>query len=152
MRIGQLAARVGTSTRTLRYYEQQGLLSARRTANGYRDYTEVDLRLVREIRSLLAIGFTLDETRPFVDCLRSGRPSGTEFPASIDALGQKLADLDTTIDRLRLVRDRVSRELAAASTRHGDTAVECRAEPPVRAEPAVRAETRAGAGQPGGTA
>jgi DNA-binding transcriptional MerR regulator len=112
MRIGELAERAGTSARTLRYYEQHGLLSARRTANGYRDYTEDDLRLVREIRSLLEIGFTLEETRPFVDCLRSGHESGTQCPGSIAVLGRKLADLDASIAQLLVVRGRVSRELA----------------------------------------
>jgi DNA-binding transcriptional MerR regulator len=114
MLIGELAERAGTSTRTLRYYEQHGLLPARRAANGYRDYDEVDLRLVREIRSLLDIGFNLEETRPFVDCLRSGRGSGAECPASLDALRRKLGDLDTCIARLLAVRARVSRELAEA--------------------------------------
>lgn len=133
MRIGELAARAGTSTRTLRYYEQHGLLSARRAANGYRDYSDADLRLVREIRSLLDIGFNLDETRPFVDCLRSGHPTGAECPASVEVLGQKLADLDTTIERLRTVRDKVSHELAAQLGSHSPLPVspdhpECRAD------------------------
>ena len=104
MRIGELAERAGTSARTLRYYEQHGLLSARRRSNGYREYDEVDLRLVREIRSLLEIGFNLEETRPFVDCLRSGGASGAECPASSEALGRKLADLDSYIARLQAVR------------------------------------------------
>lgn len=121
MRIGELAGRAGTSARTLRYYEQHGLLTARRTANGYRDYDEVDLRLVREIRSLLEIGFNLEETRPFVECLRSGRESGAECPASLAVLGRKLADIDTCIARLLLVRGRVNRELAEASGRGGAT-------------------------------
>jgi DNA-binding transcriptional MerR regulator len=115
MRIGELAELAGTSTRSLRYYEQQGLLPARRATNGYREYDDGDLRLVREIRSLLDIGFNLDETRPFVECLRSGRASGAECPASIEVLGRKLADLDDCIARLRAVRGVVSRELAAAS-------------------------------------
>jgi DNA-binding transcriptional MerR regulator len=117
MRIGELAERAGTSTRTVRYYEQHGLLRARRAANGYRDYDEVDLRLVREIRSLLDIGFNLEETRPFVDCLRSGRASGAECPASIEVLGRKLSDLDGCIARLVAVRGRVREELAQATTR-----------------------------------
>lgn len=120
MRIGELAERAGTSTRTLRYYEEQGLLRARRTANGYRDYDEVDLRLVREIRSLLEIGFNLEDTRPFVECLRSGHESGADCPASIEVLGRKLSDLDTRIARLLVVRGRVSRELAEKSGRDGD--------------------------------
>lgn len=76
MRIGELARRAGVSTRALRYYEQQGLITARRSANGYREYGEADLRLVSEIRSLLAVGFTLDDARPFVACLRAGHDSG----------------------------------------------------------------------------
>jgi DNA-binding transcriptional MerR regulator len=115
MRIGELAERAGTSARTLRYYEQNGLLRARRAANGYRDYDEVDLRLVREIRSLLDIGFNLEDTRPFVECLRSGRRSGAECPASIEVLGRKLADLDSCIARLLVVRGRVTEELAQAA-------------------------------------
>src|SRR6266508_2605624 len=71
MRIGELARRAGASARSIRYYEQQGLLLARRRDNGYRDYDEADLRLVREIRSLLVNGFDLEEIRPFIDCLDS---------------------------------------------------------------------------------
>ena len=114
MRIGELAEQARTSTRTLRYYEQHGLLPARRSANGYRDYDDTDLRLVREIRSLLDIGFNLEETRPFVECLRSGAETGAECPASIEVLGRKLGDLDTCIARLIAVRGKVSSELAAA--------------------------------------
>lgn len=114
MRIGEIAERAGTSTRTLRFYEQQGLLPARRTSNGYREYDEVDLRLVREIRSLIEIGFNLEETRPFVECLRSGRDSGADCPASIEVLRRKLADLDSCIARLVAVRGRVRGELARA--------------------------------------
>jgi DNA-binding transcriptional MerR regulator len=114
MRIGELAELAGTSARTLRYYEQQGLLTAKRTANGYREYDEGDLRVVRQIRSLLEIGFTLDETRPFVDCLRTGHRSGAECPASIAVLGRKLTDLDSCIVRLLAVRGQVSQELTRA--------------------------------------
>ena len=121
MRIGEMAERAGTSTRTLRFYEQQGLLGARRTANGYREYDEVDLRMVREIRSLVEIGFSLEETRPFVECLRSGYPSGAVCPASIEVLRRKLADVDTCIARLSAVRDRVRQELAEAA----GTAYDC---------------------------
>ncbi|GAA2642834.1 MerR family transcriptional regulator [Dactylosporangium fulvum] len=114
MRIGELAERAGTSTRALRYYEQHGLIRARRTTNGYRDYDEVDLRLVREIRSLLEIGFNLEETRPFVECLRSGRASGAHCPGSIEVLSRKLADLDACIAHLQAVRNTVRHELAQA--------------------------------------
>ena len=62
MRIGELAARAGTTTRALRYYEARGLLPARRGGNGYRTYDEGDLKLLRQIRTLQDFGFDLEET------------------------------------------------------------------------------------------
>lgn len=56
MRIGEVARRTGVAARMLRYYEEQGLLSPRRHANGYRDYTEADLRQVITIRDLSGAG------------------------------------------------------------------------------------------------
>ena len=114
MRIGELAERAGTSARTLRYYESQGLLRTRRAPNGYRDYDEADLRLVREIRSLLEMGFGLDETRPFVDCLRAGNESGAVCPDSIQVFRRKLADLDRCMAALSTVREQVGDQLSAA--------------------------------------
>ena len=83
MRIGELAERAGTTTRTLRYYESRGLLPARRAVNGYRTYDEDDLRLLQQIRTLQDFGFDLEETRPFVECLRAGHPAGDSCPASL---------------------------------------------------------------------
>lgn len=112
MRIGEIAERVGTSTRALRHYEATGLLRARRDANGYRDYGEDDVRLVTEIRSLLAIGFTLEETRPFVDCLRAGHETGDACPDSVAVYRRKLADVDAYLDRLNEIRAQLTDALA----------------------------------------
>ncbi|MGP4022689.1 MerR family transcriptional regulator [Actinomadura sp. 3N407] len=114
MRIGELAARAGVSTRTLRYYEEQGLLPARRAANGYRQYEEADVRLVSEIRSLLAAGFTLDDTRPFVDCLRAGHDDGAACPESVAVYQRKLTEIDTEIRTLIRRRAEVADQLARA--------------------------------------
>ena len=115
MRIRELAAQAGTTTRTLRYYEAQGLLPTGRSANGYRVYGEHHVRLVREIRSLQAIGFTLREVRPFVECLLAGHESGDDCPASVDVYRRKLAYLERHIAELRDVRDRLSERLAGLS-------------------------------------
>jgi DNA-binding transcriptional MerR regulator len=124
MRIGELAQRAGTSSRSLRYYEQQGLLATRRTANGHRDYDESDLRLVHQIRELLAIGFGLEETRPFVECLRAGNESGDVCPASIAVYRRKLAEVEDYIDRLTSVRDHLKAQLTDA--RQTDEESTCR--------------------------
>jgi DNA-binding transcriptional MerR regulator len=113
MRIGELADRAGTSARMVRYYEAHGVLRARRSPNGYREYDDADLRVVQEIRSLVEIGFTLEETRPFVDCLRAGNESGMVCPASMAAYRRKLADLDGCIARLSALRSRLRDELSA---------------------------------------
>ena len=111
MRIGELARRSGTSARSIRYYEQRGLMVARRDPNGYRDYDEAHLRLVAEIRSLLVNGFDLEEIRPFVDCLHAGIQARRACPGGIDAYHRKLAELDSRIGELQSLRDRIAGEL-----------------------------------------
>ncbi|MFE2924829.1 MerR family transcriptional regulator [Streptomyces goshikiensis] len=114
MRIGELAELAGTSTRTLRYYESRGLLPARRDGQGHRTYDEGDLRMLRQIRMLRDFGFELEETRPFVDCLRAGHPAGDSCPSSLAVYRRKLAELDGLIGRLADVREQVARQLSAA--------------------------------------
>ncbi|MEU5847473.1 MerR family transcriptional regulator [Saccharopolyspora shandongensis] len=121
MRIGELARRVGTTTRALRFYEAQGLLEARRTANGYREYGEEDARLVNEIRALQAVGFSLDDTRPFVECLRAGNESGDSCADSIDVYQRKLAEVDACLEQLNAVRTSLLRKLGTALARHPGT-------------------------------
>ncbi|MFD5163982.1 MerR family transcriptional regulator [Streptomyces hawaiiensis] len=134
MRIGELAARAGTTTRTLRYYESRGLLPARRTGNGYRTYDESDLRLLRQIRTLQDFGFDLEETRPFVECLRAGHPEGDSCPASLAVYRRKLDELDSLIGQLTGVRDTVARQLERAELARAELAAE--AEVPGGPEPA----------------
>ncbi|NDZ78717.1 MerR family transcriptional regulator [Streptomyces sp. SID10853] len=114
MRIGELAERAGTTTRALRYYESRELLPARRAVNGYRTYDEDDLRLLQQIRTLQDFGFDLEETRPFVECLRAGHPAGDVCPASLAVYRRKLSELDALIGELQGVRARVGAELARA--------------------------------------
>jgi DNA-binding transcriptional MerR regulator len=104
MLIGELGRQAGVSTRTLRYYETLGLLPARRTSNGYRDYDETDLAAVREIRSLIDLGFSLDETRPFLDCLRAGNAVAGSCPDSLAVYRRKLDEVDAYLQRLTRIR------------------------------------------------
>ncbi|MFI6360223.1 MerR family transcriptional regulator [Streptomyces sp. NPDC050743] len=124
MRIGELAARAGTSTRTLRYYEARGLLPARRDDKGHRTYDEGDLRLLRQIRTLQDFGFELEETRPFVECLRAGHPEGDSCPASLQVYRRKLAELDALIGQLSAVRETVAGQLRRAELARDALAVE----------------------------
>jgi DNA-binding transcriptional MerR regulator len=117
MRIGELARRAGTTTRALRFYESQGLLEAQRSANGYREYDEEDFRLVNEILTLQAAGLSLDDTRPFVECLRAGHEAGDSCADSIEVYQRKLAEVDACLDRLNSVRAGLLAKLAGALAR-----------------------------------
>lgn len=117
MRIGELAAQTGTTTRALRFYEEQGLLKAPRSANGYREYGPDEVRLVTEIRRLTGIGMSLDETRPFVACLRAGHASGDECADSIDVYRRKLSEVDDALKTLRILRAQLLGQLTEAIAR-----------------------------------
>jgi DNA-binding transcriptional MerR regulator len=117
MRIGDLAKRVGTTPRALRFYESHGLLEARRSANGYREYGEEDFRLVEEILALQAAGLSLDDTRPFVDCLRAGRETGDACADSIEVYQRRLAEVEASLDRLNAVRAGLLAKLSEALAR-----------------------------------
>lgn len=69
MRIGELSRRTGATPRSLRLYEQAGLIASLRSPNGYRCYDESTVIRVRNIRHLLHAGLTLDDVQAFVPCL-----------------------------------------------------------------------------------
>src|SRR5690606_36236170 len=89
MRIGELARRAGVSTRTLRYYEEQGLLTPRRLPNGYRSYDEDAVEQVRRIRYLLAAGIGTEMAREVLPCVRDdGDALVPECDELVEALAQ----------------------------------------------------------------
>ncbi len=120
MRIGELARTAGTTTRALRYYEAQGLLRADRTGNGYREYDESHLRMVREIQALQAVGFALEDTRPFVECLRAGHLTGDSCPNSVAVYQRKIDELDACIARLSEVRSELVSKLQRSRDGRGE--------------------------------
>ncbi|MEU6036494.1 MerR family transcriptional regulator [Actinomadura sp. NPDC047616] len=88
MRIGEIAALVGVSTRTVRHYHHLGLLpEPERRANGYRDYRLRDAVVLARVRRLAELGLSLDEIR---DVLADDR--GRE-------LREVLLDLDADLAR-----------------------------------------------------
>ena len=107
MLIGELAQEAGTTVRALRYYEQQGLLHPRRTANRYRDYGERSVLRVRNIRLLLSLGFTAEDLHAFLPCLDLDIEAN-RCPASAPVIAGKLAELDEKITALTGIRDRLS--------------------------------------------
>ena len=69
MKIGELAARTGTTRRQLRFYEDRGLFHATRSENNYRDYDELVVERVRQIRELLSCGLSTRLIQAILPCL-----------------------------------------------------------------------------------
>ncbi|WP_320784546.1 MerR family transcriptional regulator [Streptomyces sp. CRN 30] len=120
MRIGELAHATGTTTRALRYYEEHGLLHPERTSNGYRSYGSDAVRVVANIRLLLAAGLTTEDLLAVDDCLRDQLldDHGCADPgAKIAVFEQRLAVIQERIDNLTHVRSRLLDRLGELRTR-----------------------------------
>ncbi|WP_238015846.1 MerR family transcriptional regulator [Dactylosporangium sp. AC04546] len=109
MRIGELAAETGTTTRALRLYEAEGLLASDRGPNGYRDYPAGAALRVRNIRELLSLGFTIADVRWFTRYLDQELPpafaDGGSCATAMRVAGERLADLRARIDALTRLHD-----------------------------------------------
>jgi DNA-binding transcriptional MerR regulator len=109
MRTSEVARAAGVSPDTIRLYERRGLLPRpRRTASGYRQFPEDTVDRVRLVRRALGLGFTLDELRMIL----LTRDRGEAPCRAVRALAaEKLEALDSQIEALSALRDRVRRVL-----------------------------------------
>lgn len=113
MKIGQVARRLGTTVRTLRFYEEEGLITPGRTAGGTRHYSEEDLGRFETILKLAALGFSLAELRELA-AARPGSRSGNQASRRVHALlGQMAGEL---AERRRQI-EAAERDLARAGER-----------------------------------
>jgi DNA-binding transcriptional MerR regulator len=97
MRIGDLAARTGVSVRSLRYYEEQGLLTSVRSPTGQRRYTENEVGRVTFIQSLYAAGLSSRTILELLPCV--------EAPSTQNS--------DSALERMMRERDRLTEHIAA---------------------------------------
>lgn len=106
MRIGELAKTTGTTPKTLRFYEDAGLLTpAGRTASGYRKFTPDAVDRLNFIRRGRAAGLTLAQIREVVELRDAG---ATPCRHVKDLLNSRLADLDRQIAELQVLRETVT--------------------------------------------
>ncbi|MBA2945621.1 MerR family transcriptional regulator [Streptomyces himalayensis] len=117
MQISELARQADVTTKAVRYYESLGLITPERLANGYRNYNEDDVRLVREIRTLHQLGIPVERTRPFLDCLAAGRPHADDCPASLATYREAIDELSERIEALTARRATLVTNLNAAAHR-----------------------------------
>ncbi|HUZ73784.1 MAG TPA: Cu(I)-responsive transcriptional regulator [Stellaceae bacterium] len=109
MTIGEAASRSGMPPKTIRFYEEIGLIApAERLDNGYRAYDETDVHTLRFIHRARSLGFTLEDIRALLSLYRDRRRASREVKRL--AL-QHVAALDRKIAELTAVRNAIA-ELA----------------------------------------
>ncbi|MFD3745530.1 MerR family transcriptional regulator [Nocardia sp. NPDC058633] len=121
MRIGELAQLARLSPKAIRRYEALGLVAPQRHPNGFREYDDHTVRLVREIRTLNRLGIPVEETRPFLECLATGSAHVDDCPASLAEYQRTIAALTTEIEALTARRDALTERLRDAAYRRGAT-------------------------------
>lgn len=92
--IGQLSQLTGASVRSIRHYDEHGLLTSVRASNGYRMFPEKAVTQVKQIQRMIATGFTIDDIRGFPDCM-------------LLIEGARSCDQITDVQRARLKRSSV---------------------------------------------
>lgn len=111
MKINEVEALVGITKKNIRFYETQQLLSPRRNAeNGYREYTDEDVAVLRQIKLLRKLGVPIDEIQQMLhgthtvgDCIRRHLISLERDKRNLEQsilLCQELQDVDTPIGDL----------------------------------------------------
>ena len=107
-RIGELAARVGLTERTIRYYEERGLLdSVKRLDGGTRVYTDDDAQRLRFIQKLKVLGLTLQEMTELEELYRQRRSNRTVLPRLVELLDAHLAATTERMNELAALRDEI---------------------------------------------
>ncbi len=125
--IAEIRSRAGVSARTLRYYEEMGLLpGVRRRASGRRVYGPDELERLRFIQRLKALGLSLLEIKELNAVHAIGGPAGGSTRAMLGRLDELLsrhrADVDARVEELLALRveidayrDRVGRRIGGAA-------------------------------------
>lgn len=117
MRIGDLARRAGTTMRTIRYYEERGLLSPKaRTKGGFRLYEEEELKRLHLIRSLQQLDIPLVQVKALFDQRSRGKPAAEIVPGMLRVLRAQLTALEENIQRCRTMQESVLRTMEILRT------------------------------------
>jgi MerR family copper efflux transcriptional regulator len=118
--IGEVAARSGVPAKTIRYYEQIGLIgAASRDTNQYRSYSDADVEMLRFIGRARRLGFSVQDLKQLVALYRDRERASADVKAialqHVGRIDRKLAELQT-----------VRAALADLASRcHGDERPEC---------------------------
>ncbi|WP_226779310.1 Cu(I)-responsive transcriptional regulator [Oceaniglobus trochenteri] len=109
MNIGDVAARSGLPAKTIRYYEDIGLISPDRSANGYRSFREKDLHKLAFLARARALGFSIEECRALLHLYEDESRASAEVKEiavhHLEQIERKIADLREMHDTLATLVD-----------------------------------------------
>lgn len=111
MKIGELSLRTGVSIRSLRYYEQQGLLAPVRNENGYREYSPFAEEQVKNIQLYLNLGLSTEQIASFLHCVLKNKEAFCKDVLPI--YRQKLEEIETQIHLLNNIKSNLEDRMKA---------------------------------------
>ncbi|AZQ68245.1 Cu(I)-responsive transcriptional regulator [Silicimonas algicola] len=119
MNIGEVAERSGLPAKTIRYYEDIGLVRPQRSRNGYRAFRESDLHKLAFLGRARALGFTIEDCRTLLSLYEDE----SRESAQVKTLAEEhLAEIDAKISQLQSMRALLSRLVASCC---GDDRPDC---------------------------
>ena len=119
MNIGTASEKSGLPAKTIRYYEDIGLLRPDRAGNGYRDYSTADVHRLRFLQRSRGLGFSVEECRQLLSLYGDTARESAEVKAIAEA---KLSEIDRKIAELRDLRSVLGHLVEAC---HGDHRPDC---------------------------
>ena len=119
MNIGTAAEKSGLPPKTIRYYEDIGLLRPDRAENGYRDYAMADVHRLRFLQRSRSLGFSVEECRQLLSLYNDKERESADVKALAEA---KLSEIDRKLAELAGLRDML-RHLVEHC--HGDHRPDC---------------------------
>jgi DNA-binding transcriptional MerR regulator len=110
MHIGSLAQQAGTTTRTVRYYEEMGLIQPEgRSPGGFRCYSREQLTRLHMILSLKEMEFDLEHIKLILDKRFENKSGGKLASAILEDLNSRLEEVDGQIEHYVRLRDKLRR-------------------------------------------
>jgi len=119
MNIGDASEATGLPAKTVRYYEDIGLIKPARAANGYRDYDDKDVHRLAFIQRSRSLGFTIDECRSLLSLYEDKDRASSDVKAL--AL-EKITEIDRKLKELKSLRNTLK---TLADHCHGDHRPDC---------------------------
>jgi Cu(I)-responsive transcriptional regulator len=119
MNIGQAARKSGLPAKTIRYYEEIGLVRPDRRANNYRDYSDTSVHNLRFLQRARKLGFSIEECRQLLSLYTDKRRASSDVRRVAEA---HISDIDAKLAELKAMRKTLSTLVRAC---HGDHRPDC---------------------------